>query len=124
MSITVPDSNAVGGAVQPGDTVDVLFTLNFDPAKFLRQPTPQQGIDFSAKIILERVPILARLAQVYTIRVDALTAEKIGYLQASGGQLSFLLRAPKDERASGSLGATFGAVYREFRFVVPEKIVP
>ncbi len=28
-----------------------------------------------------------------------MTAERIGYLQASGGQLSFLLRGPKDERA-------------------------
>lgn len=124
MSITVPDSNAVGGAVTPGDVVDVLFTLNFDPVKFLQKPTPQQGQDFSAKIILERVPILAKLGSVYTIRVEAGVAEQIAYLQSSGGQLSFLLRAPKDERASGSVGATFGAVLKSFRFVIPEKVTP
>jgi hypothetical protein len=82
------------------------------------------GVDFSAKIILERLPILARLASVYTIRVDALTAERIAYLQSSGGQIAFLLRAPKDERASGSTGATFGDIYTNFKIKIPEKINP
>jgi Flp pilus assembly protein CpaB len=124
MSITVPDPQAVGGVVVAGDIVDLLFTLQFDPTTKLKRPTPDQTSDFSAKIILERVPILAKLAATYTIRVDALTAERIAYLQSSGGQLSFLLRAPKDERASGSTGTTFEGVYRTFRFVVPEKITP
>lgn len=122
MSITVPDQNAVGGTVQPGDTVDLVFTLQFDPATKLERPTPQQTIDFSSKIILERLPILARLASVYTIRVDALTAERIAYLQSSGGQIAFLLRAPKDERASGSIGATFDDIYENFRIQIPTKI--
>ena len=124
MSITVPDANAVGGTVAVGGVVDLMFTFQFDPALRLQRPTPIQGIDFSAKIILERLPILARLASVYTIRVDALTAERIGYLQSAGGQLAFLLRAPKDERASGSTGATFGDIYTNFRIKIPEKINP
>lgn len=124
MSITVPDQNAVGGTVLAGDIVDMVFTMQFDPQAKLRQPTAQQTVDFSAKIILERLPILARLAAVYTIRVDALTAERIAYLQSSGGQISFLLRAPKDERASGSTGATFGDIYTNFRVKIPEKINP
>jgi Flp pilus assembly protein CpaB len=124
MSITVPDANAVGGAVQPGDIVDVLYAIQFDPAKFLKSPKPEQTADFSAKIILERVTILARTNTVYTIRTDAATAERIAYLQASGGQLSFLLRGPKDERAGGTVGVTFGAVQREFKLPIPEKITP
>jgi Flp pilus assembly protein CpaB len=124
MSITVGDQNAVGGTVQPGDVVDLVFTLQFDPATKLQRATPQQTVDFSSKIILERLPILARLASVYTIRVDALTAERIAYLQASGGQIAFLLRAPKDERASGSTGATFGDIYTNFRIKIPEKVNP
>jgi Flp pilus assembly protein CpaB len=123
MSITVPDPQAVGGVVVAGDSVDMLFTLQFDPAKVLQRTNPNQTPDFSTKIILERVPILAKLAAVYTIRVDALTAERIAYLQSSGGQLTFLLRAPKDERASGSTGTTFEGVFRAFHFVVPEKFV-
>lgn len=124
MSITVPDANAVGGTILAGDIVDMVFTLQFDPQTKLQRPTPQQAVDFSSKIILERLPILARLASVYTIRVDALTAERIAYLQSSGGQIAFLLRAPKDERASGSTGATFGDIYTNFRVKIPEKINP
>ena len=124
MSITVPDANAVGGSVLVGDLVDLVFTLQFDPQTKLQRPTQFQTTDFSAKIIIERLPILARLANVYTIRVDALTAERIAYLQASGGQLAFLLRAPKDERASGSVGAVFGDIYQNFRIKIPEKINP
>jgi len=122
MSITVPDANAVGGSVLVGDLVDLMFTAQFDPQAKLQRPTPQQTLDFSTKIILERVPILARTLASYTIRVDALTAERIGYIQASGGQLSFLLRAPKDERASGSTGTTFGGVYNAWHLAVPEKV--
>ncbi|HZP95342.1 MAG TPA: Flp pilus assembly protein CpaB [Candidatus Limnocylindria bacterium] len=124
MSITVPDANAVGGAVQPGDIVDILFTLQFDPVKFISKPKPEQTSDFSAKIILERVAVLARLNNVYTIRVDTVTAERIAYLQASGGQLAFLLRAPKDERAAGTTGTTFGDIETAFKLKIPEKITP
>jgi pilus assembly protein CpaB len=124
MSITVPDPSAVGGTILAGDIVDMVFTLQFDPQTKLQRPTPQQTVDFSAKIILERLPILARLGTTYTIRVDAVTAERIAYLQSSGGQIAFLLRAPKDERASGSTGATFGDIYTNFRVKIPEKINP
>ena len=122
MSITVPDPNAVGGAIAPGDIVDVLYTLQLDPTKYFDKPKPIQTPDFSAKIVLERVVILARLNSVYTIRVDATTAERIAYLQASGGQLALLLRAPKDERATGSTGTTFSNVYTAFNLKVPEKV--
>ena len=122
MSISVPDANAVGGIVAPGDVVDILFAFNLDPVKVFDKPKPTQTADFSAKIILERVPILARTLASYTIRVDALTAERLAYLQSSGGQISFLLRAPKDERAAGTTGTTFSGVYNAFKLAVPEKI--
>ena len=53
-----------------------------------------------------------------------MTAERIAYLQSSGGQIAFLLRAPKDERASGSTGATFGDIYTNFRDPDPRKDRP
>ena len=122
MSITVPDANAVGGIIAPGDVVDLLFAMNFDPVKVFDKPKATQTADFSAKIILERVPILSRTLASYTIRVDALTAERIGYIQATGGQISFLLRAPKDERAAGTTGTTFAGMFNAFRLAVPEKL--
>lgn len=132
MSITVPDPAAVGGAIQVGDVVDIMYTLNVDPTKYFR---PQAGVvaggpqdtrmaDFSTKIVLQRVPIIARTLAVYTIRTDAATAERIAYLQASGAQLQMLLRAPADDRAAGTEGATFEPVQATFGFRIPQRITP
>jgi pilus assembly protein CpaB len=125
MSITVADAQAAGGSVLPGDLVDILFSFNFDPAKYLINPNAtKNGPDISARIVLERVSILARNLAVYTIRTDAATAERISWLQASGGVMQLLLRGPKDERATGTTGATFKSVYPVVKFEVPEKIQP
>ncbi len=124
MSITVNDAAAVGGAIAPGDVVDMMLSLNLDPQKFFDKPKATQTSDFTTKIILERVAILARIGSIYTIRVDAATAERIAYLQSSGGQIAFLLRAPKDERASGTTGSTFTAIYTNFKILIPEKTTP
>ncbi|MEK6208076.1 MAG: Flp pilus assembly protein CpaB [Chloroflexota bacterium] len=125
MSLTIPDANAAGGNIQPGDIIDVLFSFTFDPVKYLVNPNPtRNGPDVSARIVLERVPVLARTAAIYTIRTDAATSERIAYLQASGGVLQFILRGPKDDRATGTTGATFRTVYPEVKIQVPEKITP
>lgn len=134
MSITVPDQFAVGGAIQVGDLVDIMYTLNFDPSRFFPVQTAggaaastAEGAritDFSAKIILERVPIIARTLAVYTIRTDSTTAERLAYLQATGAQIQILLRAPTDDRAARTEGATFAPVYRTFLFPVPARISP
>ena len=135
MSITVPDQAAAGGAVAVGDLVDILYTLNFDPTKYFAAPpgatapaaATAEGAritDFSAKIILERVPVIARALTVYTIRTDATTAERLAYLQAAGAQIQLLLRAPNDDRAARTEGATFAPVYRTFLFPVPARITP
>jgi Flp pilus assembly protein CpaB len=123
MSITVADAQAAGGNILPGDLVDVLFTLNFLPDKYLKQSNPQvNAADSSARIVLERVPILARNLAVYVIRTDAETAERIGYMQASGGIVQLLLRAPKDERATGTVGASFDNIQPLWKMHVPQKI--
>jgi len=123
MSITVPDANAAGGSIQVGDIVDILFTFQFDPAKFLSGTDPNRIPDFSSKVVLQNVVILARLASVYTIRTDAQTAEKIAYLGSAGGQLQMLLRAAQDQRQAATTGATFGDIYK-FGLKVPTKTAP
>jgi Flp pilus assembly protein CpaB len=122
LSITVQDANAVGGVLAVGDLVDVVFTMQIDPARYIQNPRQTLVADFNAKIILERVPILARTASVYTIRADAITAETLTWLQVSGGQLHLYLRAPRDERASGSQGTTFQDMYDRFRPALNDKI--
>ncbi|MDQ6857874.1 MAG: Flp pilus assembly protein CpaB [Chloroflexota bacterium] len=124
MSITVADANAVGGAVQVGDIVDLLFTLNIDPAKYLTGTDQNRFPDFATKVTLQNLPILARTAAVYTIRTDAQTAEQVAYLVASGGQVQFLLRAAQDQRQAVTSGGSFGPVERRFGFPIPVKIAP
>ncbi|HEV8281028.1 MAG TPA: Flp pilus assembly protein CpaB [Candidatus Limnocylindrales bacterium] len=100
VSLNVPDANAAGGAIVAGDHLDVLYTLNtalVDPSK----------PDFVGRVIVENVPVLARTLTLYTLRIDVATAERLAALQAVGGNIQLLLRAPGDERASGSQGASF-----------------
>ena len=125
MTITVADANAVGGAVQVGDLVDVLFVFQFDPSKFFTGGAdPNRFADFATKITLQNMPILARAGAVYTIRTDAQTAEQIAYMVASGGTMSFLLRATQDQRQASTVGGTFAPVYKRFAFPIPLKTAP
>lgn len=123
-SITVADGSAAGGAIQPGDLIDILYTANLDGAKFFQGTDPNRTADFSVKVVLQNVPILARTLSVYTIRTDAQTAERIGYLIASGGSLQLLLRSGQDQRTASTTGATFGDAYKTFNLKVPAKITP
>ena len=100
MSVNVPDANAAGGAIEAGDHVDILYTLAVvDPTK----------PDFVGRIWIQDIPVLAKTITVYTLRVDAATAERIAALQASSGVISLVLRAPGDTRPAGTAGASFNA---------------
>jgi pilus assembly protein CpaB len=98
MSLNIPDSNAAGGAIQAGDHVDILYTLT------VTEPTRN---DFVGRIVIQDVTVLAKTITVYTLRVDATTAERIAALLASSGSLQLLLRAPGDTRPAGTAGASF-----------------
>jgi Flp pilus assembly protein CpaB len=100
MSLNIPDSNAAGGLIAAGDHVDILFTLA------VVEPTRS---DFVGRIVIQDIPVLAKTITVYTLRVDATIAERIAALQASGGNLQLLLRAPGDSRPAGTAGASFTA---------------
>ena len=99
-SVNIPDASAAGGGISAGDHADVLYTLN---AGLIDAAKP----DFVGRVVVENVPVLARTLTVYVLRVDVATAERLAALQAAGGNIQLLLRAPGDERASGSQGATF-----------------
>ncbi len=115
-----------------------MYVFAFDPAAKLQLPPGATGTgtggaagtqskiaaDTVAKIILGPMAILSRAGSVYTIRVDATLAERIAYIQAAGGQLQMLLRAPTDDRVITTTGATFANVYTQFKFPLPERIAP
>ena len=79
MSVNIPDANAAGGLIVAGDHVDLLYTLG------VVEPT---RTDFVGRIVIQDIPVLAKTITVYTLRVDATTAERIAALQASGGATS------------------------------------
>lgn len=107
MSLNIPDAQAVGGAVQPGDAVDLIFTLTFEPAQAIPGAPTGQPVDFAARIVFERVPILARTLTIYTIRIEAAQAERIAALQAAGSTVQLLLRARTDDRDARASGARY-----------------
>jgi Flp pilus assembly protein CpaB len=108
-----------GGVTAPGTPVSGPTTGTTGTTQLA---STKYTADSVAKIILGPMQILARAGATYTIRVDAVLAERLAYIQAAGGTLQFLLRAPGDDRAVTTTGATFGAVYTQFKFPLPEKI--
>lgn len=107
MSLLILEQHAVGGAVQPGDVVDILFSLAYLPS-VLGTGTNAVETDFAARILAERVTVLAKDATtIYTVRVDAAQAERLAAMQAAGATLQLLLRAGDDMRVPRASGAVF-----------------
>lgn len=107
MSLSILDQNAVGGAVQPGDLVDIVFTIGYIPTALGTGPL---DIDYAARIVAERIAVLAKdTTTIYTFRVDAAQGERITALLAAGAQLHLLLRAGDDARAPRASGAIFSS---------------
>lgn len=107
MSLAILDAQAVGGAVQPGDTVDVLFSLTYIPASIgLSAAT---DADYAGRILAERVTVLARKDNIYTLRVDAAQAERIAAMLAASASVQLLLRSGDDTRAPRAPGAIYSS---------------
>ena len=124
MSISVPDAQAVGGAIQAGDIVDIVFSLSFEPprvrpAASSAAPAPSAApalpaapvagplTDFAAKITYERVPVLAKTLTTYSIRIEAGQAERIAAITSAGATIHLLLRAREDTRSTTATGALY-----------------
>ncbi|HET8786660.1 MAG TPA: SAF domain-containing protein [Candidatus Limnocylindrales bacterium] len=136
VSMTVPDDRAVGGTLQPGQPVDLIATLNVQPAVDEGTPAepgpsgePAPAPDGNAarvpgpstKTTLQRLDILVRNGTLYILRTDLATAEKITELQAAGAQFTLVLRATEDERSAETEGSTLDRLLEEFEFPVPEE---
>jgi Flp pilus assembly protein CpaB len=136
VSMTVPDDRAVGGTLQPGQPVDLIATLNVQPATEEGQPSepapseaPAPAPDGtgsrvpgpSTKTTLQQLDILVRNGTLYILRTDLATAEKITELQAAGAQFTLVLRAAADERSAETEGSTLDRLLEEFEFPVPEE---
>ena len=118
VSLTVPDDRAVGGLIRAGDTVDVFVTVS------VLVPTSlvQFYSDKSTKITYQNIPILAKSASFYVVKVPENLAEEISHLQASGAaSFSFALRPPSDARLvdAAHLGETTSLIIQRYGLPIP-----
>jgi Flp pilus assembly protein CpaB len=124
VSVTVPAANAVAGSLVPGQRIDLIVTMAINPEVGLTPAeVDAQAAQFvpgpSTKVTLQAMTILARNGDLYILRTDVATAEKIAELQAVGGTFSMALRPEEDERTAETEGSTVDQLIDEFGFPVP-----
>ena len=122
ISITVPDNLAVGGLLEPNETVDVFATTTVNVPQILLD----QGrfyTDKSTKLIYQDVLILAKSGTFYIIKVSEAVAEEINHLQASGTALfSLALRPDADTRIvdASQYGETTNLIIERYGLPIPQ----
>jgi Flp pilus assembly protein CpaB len=122
ISLNVPDDRAVGGLLQPGQTVDVFITVTVNVPQDVAD-TGRLYTDKSTKLTYQDVPILARSGTFYIVRVTETMAEEISHLQASGtATFSLALRPPEDTRTVdvAELGETTNRIIEDYGLPIPE----
>ncbi len=125
VSLTVAAANAVGGTLVPGQTVDLIVTMPLNPEVGQTEEGAEAQADEgvipgpSTKVTLQSVTVLARTGDVYIVRADLETAEKIAELQATGATFTMALRPSEDDRTAETEGSTVDRLVEEFGFPVP-----
>ena len=124
VSLTVEAANAVAGTLVPGQVVDLIVTMAINPEVGLTaEEASEQASQFlpgpSTKVTLQSMAILARNGDLYIVRTDVATAEKIAELQAIGGIFTMVLRPEVDDRTADTEGSTVDMLIEEFGFPVP-----
>jgi Flp pilus assembly protein CpaB len=124
VSITVEAANAVAGTLVAGQVVDLIVTMAINPEVGLTpEEVSEQAGEFvpgpSTKVTLQSLTLLARNGDLYIVRTDVATAEKIAELQAVGGIFTMALRPEVDDRVADTEGSTIDQLIEEFGFPVP-----
>jgi Flp pilus assembly protein CpaB len=126
VAITVPDDRAVGGLLEPNQTVDVFMTATV----LVPQGLLDEGdlyTDKSTKITYQNMVILAKSGPSYIVRATLGVAEEIAHLQAAGNaQFSMALRPTADIRLvnASELGATTNMLIQRYGLPIPEIFPP
>jgi len=126
VSLTVPDDRAVGGAVNPGDHVDVMVTVTvLVPQDLLDKG--QVYSDKSTKVIYQDIEVLSKAGTNYVVKVPIATGEEMSHLQATGqAQFSLALRSPDDTRPvdASRLGETTNLIIQRYGLPIPQVYPP
>lgn len=124
VSMTVPDDRAVGGLLQPNQTVDVFVTASVNVLTGPDGLLNEDGFysDRSTKISYQNMVILAKTGSFYVLRAPIDVAEEISHLQASGtANFSLVLRPDVDTRTvdASDLGTTTNDVIIRYGLPIP-----
>jgi hypothetical protein len=108
----------------PGQVVDLIVTMPLNPeVGQTEEGVAEQATTVvpgpSTKVTLQEVTVLARAGDVYIVRADLATAEKIAELLAVGGTFTMALRPAEDDRTADTEGSTIDRLVEEFGFPVP-----
>ena len=126
VSITVPDDRAVGGLIQPNQTVDVFVTATV----LVPQGLLDEGryyTDKATKITYQQMIVLAKTGTFYILKATLPVAEEIAHLQAAGNAtFSLVLRPDQDVRYADAskLGETTNMLIKRYGLPVPEVYPP
>ena len=125
VSVSVPDDRAVAGTLVAGQRVDLIVTMAINPevgqtADQAATTTAQYIPGPSTKVTLQTLTILARNGNLYILRSDLATSEKIAELSAAGGQFTLVLRPDEDGRTATTKGSTINSLIDEYGFPVPK----
>lgn len=122
VSMTVTDDLAVGGLLEPGQTVDVFVTAIVSvPADVAA--AGRYYSDRATKVTYQDMVILAREDSFYVVKAPLEIAEEIVHLQASGTAIFGLaLRPDVDTRQADAseLGETTNRIISRYGIPVPE----
>ena len=129
VSMTVPDDRAVGGMLQPNQTVDVFVTAAINVLTNSEEGIGSEGYysDRSTKIAYQNMLILAKAGSSYILRALIDIAEEISHLQASGSAtFSMALRPEVDSRPvdASELGTTTNRVIIRYGLPIPVVFPP
>ncbi|MEX1171721.1 MAG: SAF domain-containing protein [Chloroflexota bacterium] len=129
ISMTVPDDRAVGGLLQPNQTVDVFVTATINVLTTSETGVGEEGYytDKSTKISYQNMVILAKAGNFYVLRAPMDVAEEISHLQASGtASFSLALRPDLDTRQvdATDLGTTTNRVIIRYGLPIPVLFPP
>jgi len=122
VSMTVADDTAVGGMLEPGQSVDVIVTAIVSVPADLAA-AGRYYPDRSTKVTYQDMVILARDASFYVVRASLAVAEEIAHLQATGNAtFSLVLRPDEDTRIAdaSSLGETTNLIIERYGLPIPE----
>ena len=127
VSVTVVAGNAVGGTLTAGQRVDLIVTMPINPEAGqegeAEEPAPAtQMAGPSTKVTLQAMTILFRDGDIYILRADLATAEKIAELTAAGGTFTMALRPDMDDRTADTDGSTIDSLIEEYEFPVPRPL--